>query len=258
MSRQSIPLRTRLVAGGFTALTILVASCGCDDATFGSSCDSDDHDASAGIQGFLTKTKGDGKSVPAGTDISLEVFLANVNESALCGHTITWTPGANSGSASPVTSETAADGTTVATWTLGPTVGQQTLTATVNNSIPTLSVIFTATATGGSHPIAEVSMYNLLSTAGVTASVETPFQGTVGYGTLSTLGLTTKNLQVEVGEEYTFTASVGSKTGTITCTAAAGIIPGPQNPGNTGTALVSVSADPAEGVFLQCISGGWE
>jgi hypothetical protein len=42
----------------------------------------------------------------------------------------------------------------------------------------------------------------------------------------------------------------------VTCTSAASI-PIPALP-ESGTALVSVTADPAEGVFLECITGGWE
>ena len=93
----------------------------------------------------LTRTSGDG--VTAGTGSTLTVTLAATGASgAIGGLPIHWTVASGGGSVTPAVGETSRhafnQGTASAAWTLGPSAGPQTLTASAGG----LSVTFTATA----------------------------------------------------------------------------------------------------------------
>jgi len=93
----------------------------------------------------LTKTSGDG--VIAGTGSTLTVTLAATGASgAIGGLPIHWTVASGGGSVTPALGESSRQnfnlGTASAAWTLGPSPGAQTLTATTGG----LSVTFTAMA----------------------------------------------------------------------------------------------------------------
>ncbi|HEY7027170.1 MAG TPA: hypothetical protein VH438_06165 [Gemmatimonadales bacterium] len=124
---------------------VVVLACSSSTAP-GPGCSFDD-DASAGVQGELFAVLGDGATAQAGAQIFLSARLYGVHNHNLCQKTITWTPAANSGSVSSGQSITDDIGAAGSVWTLGPATGTQTVTATVENSDPTLSVDFTATVT---------------------------------------------------------------------------------------------------------------
>lgn len=107
-----------------------------------------DDDASAGIQGTLTKTQGDAQTVASGGQVALEILLEDVVSERLCNATIDWAPAPGNGSVSSAQNMTDGSGLASTTWTVGATAGTQTLTVTVENSVPTLSGTFTATVTG--------------------------------------------------------------------------------------------------------------
>jgi hypothetical protein len=223
-------------------------------------CEVDD-DASAGIQGALTKTGGDNQTVAAGGTIAVSVNLVDVLPEALCHKTIQWTVTSGGGSVHASPDTTDIDGNASAVWTTGNGSSVQTLTATVKNSDPTLTVTFTANVTGttggGNHPVAEIGAYNGTSTAGVTFAMQTPYDGTHNYGPLGTNVEETAQLQVEVGAQFHITAHVGALSGTVTCTADQSIIPDPNDPNNTGSALVAVFEGEIAGTLALTCNGGW-
>jgi hypothetical protein len=94
----------------------------------------------------LNKTSGDG--VTAGTGSTVTVTLTATGPSGTIGGLpIHWTVGSGGGSVTPAVGETSRhnfnQGTASAAWTLGPSAGTQTLTASAGG----LSVTFTASAT---------------------------------------------------------------------------------------------------------------
>jgi hypothetical protein len=215
-----------------------------------------DGDASAGIQGSLTKQAGDGQTAAPGSVLSVRVRLVAVNGGALCEKPVIWTTGAGSGSVQGQAT-TGSNGDATASWTLGANPGTQSLTATIGNSVPTLSVTFTATATGEAHPVAEISAYNGTTTTGVLVTMTTPFNGAVTFGPLGLNVQSIQSLQVEAGVAFEIEATVGTLTGSTTCTTTAAIIPDPNDPTNTGSALVGVFIGESAEVMLTC-NGAWE
>lgn len=85
---------------------------------------------------------------------SVAVRIADSDGFPLAGVQVTWTPAPGSGSASPATSTTGADGIAKTRWTLGTAAGTQTLTASVAGVAQTQ--VFTATAAAG--PAASVAV----------------------------------------------------------------------------------------------------
>ena len=83
------------------------------------------------------------------TPISVKAVDGSGN--GVAGVAVTWAVTAGGGSLSSTTSATRADGTTDVMWTLGPTVGAQTATATAAG-LRGSPVTFTATATVGAPP----------------------------------------------------------------------------------------------------------
>ncbi len=150
-----------LLLGSFAAFAAgVIATAACSNPHFGPyfNC-AVDNDASPGVQGVLTKTAGDGLTAAPGAQLDLSVQLLDIANQELCQKRVTWTPAVGSGSVTPTQSITDdAHGQAGAQWTLGFTPGVQTLTATVENSDPALSVVFTATITAsGTDHLAIVS-----------------------------------------------------------------------------------------------------
>ncbi len=212
-----------------------------------------DGDASAGVQGSLTKAAGDGQTAATGTVVAVRIKLAALDGSSLCEKAITWAAANGSVQGQATTNS---EGEATADWTLGAP-GPQSLTATITNSIPVLSVTFTATATGEAHPIAQISAYNGTSMPGVTVSMVTPFNGTVSFGPLGQNTQSSQSLQVEAGVDFVIEATVGTLSGSTTCTTTAAIVPDPSDPLNTGSALVAVFIGESAEVTLTC-NGAWQ
>ncbi|MGH7630511.1 MAG: Ig-like domain-containing protein [Gemmatimonadales bacterium] len=102
--------------------------------------------ASAGAARGLIIVSGNGQSAPAGSTLpaALVVRLLDGSGNPISGGAVSWVVGQGGGRVDPATSTTAADGTTSASWTLGPAVGANTLSAVVSG---VGTVEFTATGT---------------------------------------------------------------------------------------------------------------
>ncbi len=76
---------------------------------------------------------GDTQTAVAGTalPLSIAVIVTDQNGSLLANVQITWAVTTGGGTVNPPSSTTGADGTASTAWTLGPTAGQQTVTATI-------------------------------------------------------------------------------------------------------------------------------
>lgn len=106
------------------------------------------HTAHPGDVAALIAVRGGGQRAPVGGELDepLVVRAEDANGNPLDGREVRWTPMAGSGSVDPVTTVTDADGLAQTTWTLGASVGAQTLTARMTG-LP--DVLFTATAGTG-------------------------------------------------------------------------------------------------------------
>jgi hypothetical protein len=126
----------------------------------------------------------------------------------------------------------------------------------VDDLDPADTLVFTATATppAGTHPLAQISVYNGTLTGGMTASVATPYEGPVAYGPMGASQMDSDSLQVEVGVVFTITATLGTASVSKSCTTTAGIIPVPGNTA-TGSALAGVFED--GGLIITC-NGNWQ
>lgn len=224
--------------------------------------DSCSDDPSPGTQGTIEIFLGDGQSAPAATvlPVQLAVRVVGTSGKALASVAVHWIVASGGGSVPNeyTTTNTLILNDAVATidWTLGPTVGPQTLLATVDDLDPADTLVFTATATpgGGAHPLAQISVYNGTLTGGMTASVATPYQGNVAYGPMGASQMDSDSLQVEVGAVFTITATLGTASVSKSCTTTAGIIPVPGNT-TTGSALAGVFED--GGLNITC-NGNWQ
>jgi adhesin/invasin len=102
--------------------------------------------ASAGAARGLIIVSGNGQSAPAGTALPapLVVRLLDEGGNPIAGGAVSWVVGQGGGLVEPGTSTTGPDGNASATWTLGPGLGANTLSAVVSG---VGTVQFTATAT---------------------------------------------------------------------------------------------------------------
>jgi hypothetical protein len=122
---------TRAILG----LAILAgAVAGCNDST-----DVDDDSPAT-----ITISSGDGQTGTVNTALAnpIVVKVEDVDGDDVAGATVTWAVASGDGTLSAVTGTTGSDGTAQVTWTLGPTAGTNTATATVSGLTP---VTFTAT-----------------------------------------------------------------------------------------------------------------
>lgn len=99
----------------------------------------------------IAAMSGDGQSAPAGTPLlqPLVVRLLDTFGNGVSGATVDWQ--ASAGSLNQQTVITGEDGTASVVWTLGPTVGDQTTTASFQGAAGS-PITFTATATQGASP----------------------------------------------------------------------------------------------------------
>ncbi len=161
------------------------------------------------------------------------VIVADQNGAPLAGATVNWAVTAGGGSVASATSVTDASGNATVVWTLGQTVGTDTLTASIAGGA---NAIITATATAGTASAVHVTSADTLTvTAGTTTAplvvkvvdqFGNPISGATvtwavtGGGTLSATTSTTDatgSTQVTLTTaatpgSYTVTASTGSLT----------------------------------------------
>jgi Big-like domain-containing protein len=109
------------------------------------------HTATAGSASTVQKVDGDGQSALAGMELpkSLVVKVLDGQGNAVVGRAVTWVIGAGGGSVAPQNTTTDGQGQASTRWTLGPSVGNNTVNAVVSGVV-TGTVTFTATATAGS------------------------------------------------------------------------------------------------------------
>jgi plastocyanin len=123
--------------GSALAVTALLAGCGGDDGT----------SVSAPIIAKSGTKSGDAQSGPVSQALPNDLRVVVTRDGApASGVTVTWGTGSG-GSLTPTTDDTDADGVSTSTWTLGPTGGQQSATASVMGGLNS-TVTFTATGIG--------------------------------------------------------------------------------------------------------------
>jgi hypothetical protein len=106
------------------------------------------HTGTPGSDASLVLVSGDGQSGQTGAELPdpVVVRLVDGQGNGMQAQPVTWVIGAGGGSPSPVTGQTDSEGFASTRWTLGPSQGNNTLSAVVS---PVGFVTFTASATGG-------------------------------------------------------------------------------------------------------------
>jgi adhesin/invasin len=107
------------------------------------------HEATAGNASRVEKFAGDGQSALAGTELHdpLVVQVLDGQGNAVVGRAVTWVVGAGGGSVTPQNTTTDGEGKASTRWTLGSSVGNNTVNAVVSG---VGTATFSATATAGS------------------------------------------------------------------------------------------------------------
>ena len=105
---------------------------------------------SARVPQSLTVAAGDGQVAVVGTALAnaIAVLLWDDLGNPIAGASVTWSVTAGGGSVAPATSTTSSNGQATTNWTLGGTVGLQTVTAATAGFL----VTFSATAEAGPPP----------------------------------------------------------------------------------------------------------
>ncbi len=104
-----------------------------------------------GVPDIMTIQAGNNQTGTVGAALpdTLQVLVVNQSSNSpapFAGVTVDWTVANGDGSVNPATSVTDANGIASTVWTLGPTAGQQSVTATIPSSTQTAPETFTATA----------------------------------------------------------------------------------------------------------------
>ena len=126
-----------------TAYTLTASASGLVSAT------SNAFNVAPGAPSAIAVIAGNGQSAVVGSKLAnaITVQLRDAAGNSIAGQTLTFTPATSSGSISPSSAATAADGTASFAWTLGSLVGTQTVNITLAS--PILSASVTATGVGG-------------------------------------------------------------------------------------------------------------
>jgi adhesin/invasin len=97
----------------------------------------------------LQKVSGDGQQASAGSALPapLRVRVTGANEQPVIGVTVTFQPNAGSGSATPTTATTDANGEASASWAMPTTTGPKALVASITTAAGVVNATFSATAT---------------------------------------------------------------------------------------------------------------
>jgi adhesin/invasin len=125
--------------------------------------------AAAGTASVIRVVSGNNQTGQAGTPLAsaLVVQVLDAGDNPVSGVPVTWTVGSGSGSVSPASATTGADGQASTTWTLGPGTGSQRVTASAPGAG---SVRFDATSTVGAP-----SVLGLVTQPSATAQAGVPF-----------------------------------------------------------------------------------
>src|SRR5512143_1893258 len=132
--------RVLLTALGLAALVVTGVTCGGDGTG-----------PSKPVITSLVRVSGDGQTGPAAQALptKLAVKVLDQNGAPMAGVAVTWTVRTGGGSISATSSTTDAAGLNSATWTLGPTAGEDTVSARLPAAITITPVTFAATAVAG-------------------------------------------------------------------------------------------------------------
>ncbi len=106
------------------------------------------HTATAGTATGVVKVSGDMQSGSPGAELALPLVVQVLDGAGnpIPDRALTWTIGEGGGSVAPVNTTTDAQGNASTRWTLGPSVGPNTVNAVVSGLAP---ATFSATATAG-------------------------------------------------------------------------------------------------------------
>jgi PKD repeat protein len=116
------------------------------------------HTATAGNAAGITKVEGDNQSGLPGAQLEkpLIVEVRDEQNNLIPNRDVTWVVGTGGGSVTPVNTKTNAEGQASTTWTLGPSVGRNTVNAVVSG-VGTVEFVATADAGAVSSANSDVS-----------------------------------------------------------------------------------------------------
>lgn len=245
------------------ALLVLLPSCGGD---------STGPTPSQPVPGSLTLVGGDAQSGVVGAALAqpLVVTVKDTDGAVLSGQAVTWSVTSGGGSVSSASTTSGSDGSASVTWTLGGSVGAQTVTATVSS----FTVTFTATAAAGAQATVVVTpatemLEALGATVQLTAEVKDAFGNTTG-GTVTwassdeaVITVDAQGLATAVANgtaDVTATSEDLSGTAALTVTqAVASVVVTPENPtaSKGGTTQLSAEAKDANGFAVADAAFTW-
>jgi hypothetical protein len=205
--------RDGAVALGRIATTALVVAAGCSDSNSTS--------PTSVATSITANSTTNGQTGAVGTPLALplSVLVDDQSGAPLSNASVTWTVVSGGGSVASSTSTTDASGTATILWTLGPTVGVDSVKGTIGNGT---SVTFTATATVG--PVSALRI-----TSGGSQSVAA--------------GATTAPLVVQVIDQ--FANPIANATVTWAVQGGGSLSASSSTTDATGTAQVTLTTDPA-------------
>jgi Big-like domain-containing protein/PKD domain-containing protein len=214
------------VAGQQSAKATAEALAGSPSVTFS-------HEATAGSASRIEKFAGDGQSAQAGAELSapLVVRVLDGQGNPVVGRAVTWVVGAGGGSVTPQNTTTDAQGKASTRWTLGSSVGTNTVNAVVSG---VGTATFSATATAGSVSASQSRV--TVSDGSITAGSETSTitvrvrdaNGTGVSGVSVSVSSSGSGNQIDPGSAtsddngvatFTFSSTVGGEDKTITAVA---------------------------------------
>jgi hypothetical protein len=191
------------------------------------------HTATAGTATGVTKVSGDGQSGSPSTQLALPVVVQVLDGAGnpIPNRPLTWTIGEGGGSVPSANTTTDAQGNASTTWTLGPSVGRNTLNAVVSGLAP---ATFTATATAGTPNDANST---------VSAS-----PGTINVGGSSTVTVTVRDGGNNPVAGVSVTPASSGSGNTFT--------PASASTGGNGVATFTFSSTVAETKTITATAGG--
>jgi adhesin/invasin len=191
------------------------------------------HTATAGSASRVEKLAGDAQSAQAGTElpIALVVQVLDAQGNPVVGRAVTWVIGAGGGSVAPQNTPTDAQGKASTRWTLGSSVGNNTVNAVVSG-VGTATFSATATAGSVSASRSQVTASPGTITAGAGSSTITvqvkDANGTAVSGVAVSVSSSGAGNQIDPASAtsnengvatFTFSSTVGGEDKTITAAA---------------------------------------
>ncbi len=228
-------------------------------------------DAVPGPPDALAVVTGDQQTAPRSTALTqpLTLRVADAFDNPVAGATVDFAVTAGTGSVSPTTTQTDADGNAAAAWTLGPEIGEQSVEATVGD----VHLAFTATATtepaalelsGGQSQTATVASdvpvaptVRVLDAADLPVpGVEVTFRVTAGGGSVAAGAAAPPGLSDANGDEITVqTDDQGEASAVWTLGTGAGAQSLEASVANVGSVVFNAQATAGAPASLTVVSG---